>query len=128
MGLLKPFRGLQFWGQALSQHDHLNRVLADSDFHALFVLGYRKRSWERLFPQNANIHTQLIKRTCGNSSPSSFCPAFPLSTRACFFLLPFLFMLLTLFWDSSVYYCFKKIPYHGTFVLASWKKVCILSL
>lgn len=64
----------------------------------------------------------------GNGSPSSFCTAFPLSTRACFPASIFVRVVNTVLGQLCLLLLPKKFPYHGTFVLASWKKVCIFCL
>lgn len=59
------------------------------------------------FPKCKYSHTANKENLWGIAPHLAFALLSP-SALGHVFLLPFLFMLLTLFWDSSVYYCFKK--------------------
>lgn len=107
MGLLKPFRGLQFWGQALfpiwiTWAGCLQRVTM-----LCLCWGTGSDLGKGCFPKCKYSHTANKENLWEMAPHLAFALLSP-SALGHVFLLPFLFVLLTLFWDSSVYYCFQK--------------------
>lgn len=90
----------------LSNTNHLNRVLAESTMLCL-CWGTGSDLGKGCFPKCKYSHTASKENLWEMAPHLAFALLSP-SALGHVFLLPFLFVLLTLFWDSSVYYCFQK--------------------